>query len=255
MREGERERGRGVTFCSDRLDTIDMRFYSSSSFSDPPPSRRFSFFSLGGSGGRRRRSAGRRRSGQNGEGADDAASKTSSSSNLLHRFASSSSSSLPLAKSALTSAGMGCIGDCVAQRLDSGWKNGYDFGRTGRQTSFNLAFYGPLQHVWYRMLGRRFPAGGFTPFALKLFLNQTVLGPIVVVSFFAWSQTFTNAFTFENWTNKVKRDALPTFRQGWSFWVPASAVNFALVTVDRQVLYMSCFSIVWNCILSQAGNK
>ena len=30
--------------------------------------------------------------------------------------------------------------------------------------------------------------------------------------------------------------------------------ELALVPVNRQVLYMSCCSVVWNCILSQAGN-
>lgn len=183
-------------------------------------------------------------------------------------------------KSALTSAGLGIVGDCVAQTLQKRGKpllpfsgkggtrkdeeegSEYDYYRTARQSLFNLTFYGPLQHVWYIFLGKKWPtvpgsmaASNLKPFATKVFLNQAALGPVVVACFFAWSQALTNTFTVASWTEKVQRDALPTLQKGWAFWVPASAINFAVVPVNRQVLYMSCCSIVWNCILSQAGNK
>ena len=176
----------------------------------------------------------------------------------------------PMMKSALTSAGLGIVGDGVAQTLQKrgekppleGSENYYDYYRTARQSLFNLTFYGPLQHVWYIFLGKRWPtvpgsmaASNLKPFATKVFLNQAALGPVVVACFFAWSQALTNTFTVASWTEKVQRDALPTLQKGWAFWVPASAINFAVVPVNRQVLYMSCCSIVWNCILSQAGNS
>jgi protein Mpv17 len=200
-----------------------------------------------------------------------------SSSSFSSSFSSSSSSSSfsglpPMMKSALTSAGLGIVGDCVAQTLQKRGKPGlsqkgeegseYDYYRTARQSLFNLTFYGPLQHVWYIFLGKKWPtvpgsmaASNLKPFATKVFLNQAALGPVVVACFFAWSQALTNTFTVASWTEKVQRDALPTLQKGWAFWVPASAINFAVVPVNRQVLYMSCCSIVWNCILSQAGNK
>jgi protein Mpv17 len=138
----------------------------------------------------------------------------------------------------------------------------YDYQRTGRQSLFNFVFYGPLQHHWYIFLAKRFPTvpasfakANLAPFATKVFLNQAVLGPVVVASFFAWSQAFTTGFTLDKWSEKVARDSIPTLKKGWAFWVPASAINFSFVPVHKQVLYMSCCSIVWNCILSQAGNK
>ena len=189
---------------------------------------------------------------------------------------SSSSFRIPpgMMKSALTSAGLGIVGDRVAQTLQhqhqrrkqqqtktSSFSEKYDYPRTARQSLFNLTFYGPLQHVWYAFLGAKWPTvsgslayADIRPFATKVFLNQAALGPVVVACFFAWSQLLTNTFTATGWREKVQRDALPTLQKGWAFWVPASCVNFALVPVNRQVLYMSCCSVVWNCILSQAGN-
>ena len=199
--------------------------------------------------------------------------KASAGSNGVAQSSSSSFRIPPgMMKSALTSAGLGIVGDCVAQTLQhqhqrkqqhtsNSFSEKYDYPRTARQSLFNLTFYGPLQHVWYAFLGAKWPTvsgslayANIRPFATKVFLNQAALGPVVVACFFAWSQLLTNTFTATSWREKVQRDALPTLQKGWAFWVPASCVNFALVPVNRQVLYMSCCSVVWNCILSQAGN-
>ena len=55
--------------------------------------------------------------------------------------------------------------------------------------------------------------------------------------------------------SKMRQDAFPTLKRGWVFWVPAASVNFAVVPLRFQVLYMSCCSIVWNYILSTAAAK
>ena len=91
------------------------------------------------------------------------------------------------------------------------------------------------------------------PFAAKVFLNQAVLGPVVVTTFFAW--TFALQGKMAEYPEKIRRDTLPTLKRGWAFWVPAASVNFAVVPLRFQVLYMSCCSIVWNYILSTAAGK
>ncbi|EEH52992.1 uncharacterized protein MICPUCDRAFT_7861, partial [Micromonas pusilla CCMP1545] len=134
---------------------------------------------------------------------------------------------------------------------------GHDFGRTTRQAAFNFLLYGPAQHFWYGALARWFPmtagasiATNLTPFAIKVFLNQAVLGPVVVTTFFAWSAAFTGKLS--EYPRQMRERCFPTLRRGWVFWVPAASINFAVVPVRFQVLYMSCCSIVWNYILSTA---
>ena len=85
----------------------------------------------------------------------------------------------------------------------------------------------------------------------KVFLNQAVLGPVVVATFFGWSMTLTGRA--DEYPAKMRSDAFPALKRGWAFWVPAASVNFALVPLKAQVLYMSCCSIVWNYILSDRG--
>ena len=188
-------------------------------------------------------------------------------------------------KAAYTCAGLGVVGDVLAQTITrnaakkAGLASGagdakkkssaksaagdspapaYDLVRTARQMAYNFAFYGPAQHFWYAALAAKFPtaagaslAANLPPFAWKVFLNQAVLGPVVVATFFGWSMTLTGRA--DEYPAKMRSDAFPALKRGWAFWVPAASVNFALVPLKAQVLYMSCCSIVWNYILSTAA--
>ena len=184
-------------------------------------------------------------------------------------------------KAAVTCAGLGIVGDVLAQTITnrstakaakaSTNKKGakgtdinpatpLDMIRTARQCAYNFVFYGPAQHFWYGALAGYFPtnaaaslAANFRPFAAKVFLNQAVLGPVVVTTFFAW--TFALQGKMGEYPEKIRRDMLPTLKRGWAFWVPAASVNFAVVPLKFQVLYMSCCSIVWNYILSTAAGS
>ena len=188
-------------------------------------------------------------------------------------------------KAAYTCAGLGVVGDVLAQTITrnaakkAGLASGagdakkkssaksaagdspapaYDLVRTARQMAYNFAFYGPAQHFWYAALAAKFPtaagaslAANLPPFAWKVFLNQAVLGPVVVATFFGWSMALTGRA--KEYPAKMQNDAFPALKRGWAFWVPAASVNFALVPLKAQVLYMSCCSIVWNYILSTAA--
>jgi protein Mpv17 len=118
-------------------------------------------------------------------------------------------------KAAVTCAGLGIVGDVLAQTItnrstakaakastnkkgakgtDINPSTPLDMIRTARQCAYNFVFYGPAQHFWYGALAGYFPtnaaaslAANFRPFAAKVFLNQAVLGPVVVTTFFAWT--------------------------------------------------------------------
>ena len=185
---------------------------------------------------------------------------------------------LAIFKAAYTCAGLGVVGDLVAQTITkrsarkadgadtkggkkavtAATEQAYDLVRTARQCAYNFVFYGPAQHFWYAALASKFPtaagaslATNLAPFAWKVFLNQAVLGPVVVATFFGWTMTLQGKA--REYPAKMANDALPALKRGWAFWVPAASINFALVPLNTQVLYMSCCSIVWNYILSTAA--
>ena len=64
-------------------------------------------------------------------------------------------------------------------------------------------------------------------------LNQIILGPIVLVAVFTWNYAWQGKIIEA--PGKIYRDGLRTQIVGWKFWVPASAINFALVPLRLRV--------------------
>jgi protein Mpv17 len=118
--------------------------------------------------------------------------------------------------------------------------------------SFGLFFYGPYQHFWYRALDRTFPGRAVKSFLSKVVLNQLALAPLVISGIFAWNLLFQNQLN--QLPAKVKQDFIPTLFNGWKFWVPAASVNFVLIPLPQQVLYMSCCGVLWTGYLSYSSS-
>ena len=184
----------------------------------------------------------------------------------------------PVAKAAVTSGSLMACGDALAQALQRrgvrfdtadarraappagpapaagpAGGGGVDLARGGRLFTFGLGFYGPAQHYWYAYLARTFPvAAGTRAFLSKVALNQLALGPVVTSGLFAWNLALQGRR--DEVPGKIRNDLLPTLFKGWSFWVPASSVNFYAVPLQHQVLYMSTCGLVWGTILSLASS-
>ncbi|KAI8102303.1 hypothetical protein M9435_005908 [Picochlorum sp. BPE23] len=169
---------------------------------------------------------------------------------------SASSGMNPLFKSAIISGSLSLTGDLVAQilqKMAGGPATEYDIFRAARMGSFGLFLYGPYQHYWYRALDRAFNARSTKNFAIKVFMNQTCLAPIVISAVFAWTLALQNKL--DEFPEKCNRDFKNTLFTGWKFWVPASSINFVLVPLQHQVLYMSCCGVVWTAFLSYSSSK
>eukprot|EP00238_Polyblepharides_amylifera_P006151 CAMPEP_0196576168 /NCGR_PEP_ID=MMETSP1081-20130531/5500_1 /TAXON_ID=36882 /ORGANISM="Pyramimonas amylifera, Strain CCMP720" /LENGTH=173 /DNA_ID=CAMNT_0041894707 /DNA_START=309 /DNA_END=830 /DNA_ORIENTATION=+ len=170
-------------------------------------------------------------------------------------------------KSMITTASLGMTGDVVAQVLRHRSKSevlkkqhpvaplpGFllDTQSFFKMATFGFFYYGPLQGVWYPYINNVFPAaGGLASFAWKVFLNQAVLGPLVVGPVFAWTLCLEGRMDL--FKGKLQHNMLPTLQAGWKFWIPAASINFWLIPLNYQILYMSSCGIVWNAILSAAS--
>lgn len=162
----------------------------------------------------------------------------------------------PVLKAGLISGSLSLTGDVVAQLLGGLLSNEqqtvYDLERAARMGSFGLFFYGPYQHYWYAALERAFTAKSVQNFATKVFLNQTVLAPVVISGIFAWNLALQKKIS--EWPEKMKKDFKNTILTGWKFWIPASSINFVMVPLQHQVLYMSCCGVVWTAFLSYSSS-
>jgi len=149
------------------------------------------------------------------------------------------------------------VGDALAQMIQNAKaekKDGFDRARACRMGTFGFFFYGPYQHYWYGFLDRLFPVKKkVSHFVSKVVLNQIVLAPVVLLVVFSWNLAWQGKH--QEIEAKVKNDLLSTMVNGWKFWVPASSINFWLVPLRFQVLYMSSCGVYWNAYLSLASNK
>eukprot|EP00898_Chlorokybus_atmophyticus_P009006 jgi/Chlat1/9106/Chrsp97S08419 len=127
-----------------------------------------------------------------------------------------------------------------------------DLYRSFRMLSYGFLLYGPLSHFWYRWLDKLLPAPTFTNFVSKVALNQLLLGPVVLVIVFSWNLALVGRA--KDIPDKLQHAWWPTLQKGWKFWIPASAINFAVVPLESRVLYMSSCAVVWNTILSLVSN-
>lgn len=119
--------------------------------------------------------------------------------------------------------------------------------------SYGFMWYGPLQYYWYNLLDHVMPVKTTMNFAMKVLLNQVVLGPITVSSAFTWNLALQGKA--DEIPSKIARDMLPTMLNGWKFWVPAASINFYCIPVAYQVLYMSCCGVLWTAYVSYASSS
>jgi len=182
-------------------------------------------------------------------------------------------------KDALVSGALALAGDAIAQELQAmlakpaadpkarkGGKKGaakeekkggfhleaLNVERLARSGAWGLLFYGPYQHWWYRFLAANLPGKGTANFLLKVAANQFVLAPVVLCSVFAWNLALTGKA--DEIAGKIKSDLWPTMVRGWAFWVPAASINFWVIPLQHQVVYMSSCGIVWTTYLSLTSN-
>lgn len=163
-------------------------------------------------------------------------------------------------KAGITCGGLSAIGDLVAQTITKRYEQNWgrpgtdlDLVRTARMASFGLLFYGPLQQRWYGLLDRNFAGASTKNFLSKVALNQLALGPVVLAASFAWNLALTGQA--QRIVQKIKSDGPKSMVNGWKFWVPASSLNFWIVPLRYQVLYMSTCGMLWTSYLSYASNS
>lgn len=59
---------------------------------------------------------------------------------------------------------------------------------------------------------------------------------------------------FSEFADKYRRVWSDMLVANWQLWVPAQLINFALVPVPLQVLFMNMTSVLWTCYLSMVNS-
>ena len=87
-----------------------------------------------------------------------------------------------LATNTVTSGFLDGLGDCVQQRFFER-THPHDWGRTRRMAIMGLLL-GPIDHYWYQLLERRLPLKTAKMIAIKVILDELVIGTTSISIFF-----------------------------------------------------------------------
>ena len=114
---------------------------------------------------------------------------------------------------------------------------------------------GPVLHWWYRLLDQtvcRLNFSGYAKTCAKLVLDRLLFGPpfvLFTISFLQFLQNYSIPKTLEY----IKASYWPVLLMNEQLWTVAQAVNFELIPVEYQVLFVNAVAIGWNTYLSMAS--
>lgn len=129
----------------------------------------------------------------------------------------------------------------------------YDLNRTG-QMGISGITAGILCHHWYNFLDRVIVGKTFGMVLKKLFLDQFVCSPVLLLSFFATVAVFEDN-PIESFTDEVKEKFWTLYKAEWVVWPPAQIINFYFLPTQYRVLYDSTISLGYDMYASHVKHS
>ncbi|XP_060580992.1 mpv17-like protein 2 [Ruditapes philippinarum] len=154
-----------------------------------------------------------------------------------------------------TASSLLALGDCIIQHIEKmdNKEKSYNFQRTGRMFTMGFLF-GPVSHVWYKILDRYLPGAGLRTVACKILADQTVAGPFFCSAFFM-GMSLLEGKSRQEGMEEVKAKFWTVYMLDWCLWPPAQFINFFFLPPNLRVVYVSGITLVWNTILSWMKHK
>ena len=108
-------------------------------------------------------------------------------------------------------------------------------------------------HHWYNFIDHRLPGRSIRVVLKKVFVDQTVASPIVILLFFATLGVLKKATLEETW-EEVKDKAIRLYTAEWIIWPPAQIINFYILPTKYRVLYDNTISLGYDVYTSYVIN-
>ena len=121
---------------------------------------------------------------------------------------------------------------------------------------YGLVITGPILHYWYTLLEKITVGMGVKDVArtiVKLVIDRGLFGPPFVLLTVSFIQFLQSNFSFGKASAAVKRTFVAVLIANQKFWVLVQLLNFGVVPVDLQLLFVNIASIAWNTLLSLAS--
>ncbi|CAE8678210.1 unnamed protein product [Polarella glacialis] len=180
---------------------------------------------------------------------------------LLHRA--------PAATKGATAAGLALVGDVAAQSFEersaakdgshrvsgSGSEGSLDLQRLFAFSCFAGAWSAGGLHPLYQAMQWLLPTTSAVTVVSKVVLQHAVINPFLYLPFFYIGNGLMLGKDVTEIREKAEAEYWLTLGYIWKFWIPISALNFALTPVRHQVNVANVGNLAWNMILSLLYNK
>jgi Mpv17 / PMP22 family len=120
---------------------------------------------------------------------------------------------------------------------------------------YGLVITGPILHVWYGLLEQLVAKLTSAPnykLVYKLLIDRVLFGPPFVLFTIAFLQ-YLQTFSAQHTAQYIKRYYVAVLIMNQKVWTVAQAINFAVIPVQLQVLFVNAVAIGWNTYLSLAS--
>lgn len=129
----------------------------------------------------------------------------------------------------------------------------FSISRVARFSSLGLLLIGPWNHYYYKVLDAAIPSDLDNPWTLanlgKVAIDQGLQAPFFTVFIILYLNYF-STFNLTTAVTNLKQQYVTTILDNWKLWIPATALNFALIPGDYRVLYLNCVFFFWSIYLS-----
>ncbi|XP_068657221.1 uncharacterized protein [Aristolochia californica] len=157
--------------------------------------------------------------------------------------------SRPVLTKSITAGIIFTVADVSSQMITLDDSNSLDPVRTLRMAGYGLLLSGPSLHVWFNSISRFIPKRDVLNTMKKIFIGQTVYGPLMTTTFFSLNAALQGE-TGAEIISRLKRDLIPTFKSGLAYWPLCDFITFKFIPVRLQPLISNSFSYLWTIYIT-----
>ncbi|XP_037889489.1 mpv17-like protein [Glossina fuscipes] len=148
-------------------------------------------------------------------------------------------------------------GDILAQTVtDKRELKEINFGRTLKYASLGIFYVGPVLKGWYKYLDVIVTKKNtkFVRAAKKMLIDQSIMAPMLNLTLIPLVGMVMNQ-SYDTIKSHIKYDYLQILEKNYILWPAAQLINFGLIPLQFQVLFVQVIAVVWNFFLSGILNK
>lgn len=132
---------------------------------------------------------------------------------------------------------------------DNEAKRSPDFVRSLKFASVGGLWVGPLLTKWFNVMEVLVPGRTVPAIAKKMFLDQTVQGPFMIATMYAWC-ALGNGKSLPEIYSKLEEVLFETWMNSLYVWTPVQLVQQAMVPLQYRVIVANAVSYFWDTYLS-----